>query len=193
MSREAWQKIVDSYNHFDPTSMYQDRVCLHDVSKVIRGESLVSDQDVQECPDCKTLKRHGRFRMEIVSGPCDSEMSRKMLNGVAEGELVSAYGDADLSNRGGLSGNVKWQGEGASLVGRIMAVLNAGNHHDPVSECEECAMPGHAEGWLRAAIVDGDCTGCRVNGAMTYKLDLSGETAEFYATLEGLLICQCND
>ncbi len=193
MSREAWQSIVDSYNHFDPKSMYRDPVCLHDVSKIIKGKSLVREQDVQRCPDCKTLKRMGEFKMEIQSGPCDSKQSASMLNGVAEGQLVSAYRDADLSMRGGLSGKFDWKGEGAILVGRIMAVLNAGTHHDPVTECEECHMPGHAEGWLRAAIMEGDCAGCRVNGAMTYRFDLSGETAEFYATLEGLLICQCND
>ncbi len=193
MSRVPWQNIIDSYNKFDPKAMYEDRLCLHDVSKVIHGQSVVGNQDVQKCPECKTLKRLGKFEMRIDSGPCDSEMSAKMLNGSATGELVSAYRDAELSMRGGLSGTVDWKGEGAALVGRIMAILNAGTHYDPVARCEECHAPGHAEGWLRAAIVDGDCTGCRVNGAMSYRFDLEGETAEFYATLEGLLICQCGD
>ena len=189
MSREAWQKIVNGAKGWNPEAMYGDYVCLEDVSKVIRGESRVGEQDVQQCPNCKTLKRLGEFRMEIESGPCDSKQSASMLNGQAQGRLVTAYRDGDMSNRGGLSGMIEWQGQGAVLLGRTFAMLNAGTHYDPVSRgCEECHAPGHAEGWLRAAIVEGDCEGCRVNGSIAYQFRASDEGSEFMATFEGLLI-----
>ncbi len=193
MSREAFKRIVEAYHNYDPKRMYEDLVCLHDVSKIIRGRTLVQDQDVQKCDDCSTIKRLGEFMMEIGSGPCDSEQSRAMLNGEAQGQFVVAYRDGDLSNRGGLSGTIEWRGEGAQLLGRTFAVLNAGTHHEPLPHCEECHTVGHAEGWLRAGVVDGDCEGCRVNGAITYHFDLSGETAQFEAVFEGMLICQCGN
>ncbi len=192
MSRAAWQKIVDGYEQYDPSRMYGDYVCLHDVSKIMRGRSEVAQEDTQKCPNCSTLKREARYEMEIESGPCDSEQSKSMLNGMAEGVMVAAYRDGDMTNRGGISGNFKWAGSGATVVGRTFAVLNAGTHHAPVDKCEECHFPGHAEGWLRGAIIDGECKGCRVNGAITYSFKAGEGGAEFTAVFEGLLICQCH-
>ena len=192
MSRAAFERIVQSYQSFDARSMFSDEVCLHTVSKVMQGRSVVDEQDVQKCPDCQTLKRAGRYEIRIESGPCDSKQSREMLNGMAQGMLVAAYEDGDQTKRGGMSGNIEWQGSGAVLQGRIFAMLNVGTHYPQVADCEECAFPGHAEGWLRAAVVEGDCRGCRVNGASTYRFQASDEGAEFEATFEGLLICQCN-
>lgn len=193
MSRQAWERIVQAYESYEPERMFDDRVCLHTISKVMRGRAEAGREDVQECETCTTLKRFSQYKMEIESGDCDSKMSRGMLNGVAEGEAVSAFADGALDQRGGISGRFKWAGSGATVVGRNFAILNAGTHHDPVSRCEECHAPGHAEGWLRGAIVDGDCTGCRIAGAITYNFKQDGEVAEFEAVLEGLLICQCDD
>jgi hypothetical protein len=196
MSRRAWQRIVDGYEQYDPESMFDDNVCLYVVSKVMRGIAQTEKEEKQECPErkCSTLKRFGEYRMEIESGPCDSEMSASMLNGTAEGQLVAAYADADPAQRGGMSGKLKWAGSGATVVGRTLAMLNAGTHHDPLRDCEKCHTPGHAEGWLRGAIVEGDCTGGRVNGAISYNFEVGGEdNTKFAAVMEGLLIIQCHD
>ncbi len=192
MSREAFERIVEGYRNFDPRRMYEDRVCLHDVSKIIEGRTLVSAQDMQECDNCHTVKRMGDFEMKIGSGPCDSELSKELLDGSAHGQFVAAYRDGDVANRGGLSGSIEWLGSGGQLLGRTFAVLNAGTHHEPLPHCEECHAVGHAEGWLRAGIVDGEHEGCRVNGSIAYQFDLSGETASFEAVFEGMLICQCD-
>ena len=193
MSREAWQRIVDSYENFEPERMFEDRVCLHTVSKVMRGRAVTEREEHQKCDDCQTLKRYGEYRMEIESGPCDSDLSAKLLNGMAEGSAVTAYADADMSNRGGMSGRFKWGGAGSTVVGRTLSVLNAGTHHDPLKDCEKCHAPGHAEGWLRGAIVDGECTGCRVNGSISYDFEVGNDANSFTAVFEGLLICQCDD
>lgn len=198
MSREAFERIVRAYEEWDPGRMYEDRVCLHVISKVFTGRSETERQDVQECETCKTLKRYGQYKLEVESGPCDSEMSAKMLNGVMEGEAVAAYAEATLDQRGGMSGRFKWGGGGATVIGRSMAILNAGTHHDPIRDCEECHQPYHAEGWLRGAVVDGDCTGARVNGAVSYNVDPIGPAedstgAAIIGVFEGLLIIQCDD
>lgn len=194
MSREAFMRIVDAYESFDTESMYSDRVCLFPVSKLIRGESRVAREDKQECPDgCVTLKRLGEFRIEVVSGPCDSEISRDTLDGMMEGELVAAYTGGDPDARGGISTRFKWAGQGSSVVGRSLAMVNAGTHHDPLRDCERCDEPHHAEGWLRGAIVDGRNEGARVSGSVSYNVDPVDGGAEFVGTFEGLLIVQCAD
>ncbi len=195
MSVEAFRKIVGGYESWEPSRAFADVVCLHEVSKLIRGEYRVGREEKQECgdPKCVTLKRHSEFRMEVVAGPCDSDMSRETLDGMVEGELVAAYKDADPTGRGGVTGRFKWDGAASALVGRTFAVLNAGTHHDPLRDCEECHTPHHAEGWLRAAIVDGHNEGCRVAASIAYNFDPSGDgsAGEFIGTIEGVLTCQC--
>ena len=97
-----------------------------------------------------------------------------------------------MTARGGHTGRFKWGGAGSTLVGRLRGVSNAGTHYPPASDrCEECKFPGHAEGWIRAAVVDGHSEGCRVAASYTLRFDLSEGGATFEGTLEGLLICQC--
>lgn len=194
MSREAFGRIVQAYENFDAGSMYSDQVCLPTVSKLIRGRSRVEREDKQQCPDgCVTLKRLGEFEIEIVSGPCDSEVSKATLDGEMRGELVAAYAGGDPDARGGISSRFKWAGAGSSVVGRTLAVTNAGTHHDPLRDCEKCDQPHHAEGWLRGAIVDGQNEGARVNGALSYNVDPGDGGASFIGVFEGLLIVQCSD
>ena len=189
MSREAYEAVIRDYQTFDPREAYTDKICVHEVSKVIRGEFRVEKQDRQDCekPKCYTRKQGGEFRAEVESGPCDSAPS-KALDGMLGGPFVAVYKDADTTNRGGQTGKVKWQGAGSELVGRMRGVINAGTHHPPVDECEKCFTLNHVEGWLRAAVVEGEHQGCRVAAMYALKLDTRGG---FVGTLEGLLICQC--
>ncbi len=189
MSREAYEAVIRDYETFAPQDAYGDKICVHEVSKVIRGEFRVEMQDKQGCdsPSCQTLKQAGEFRAEVTAGPCDSELS-KSLDGMLGGPFVAAYKDADSTNRGGQTGKFKWHGGGPDLVGRMRGVINAGTHHPPVDECEKCHTLNHVEGWLRAAVVDGEHDGCRVAAMYALKLDSEGG---FVGTLEGLLVCQC--
>ena len=189
MSREAYEAVIRDYETFDPRKAYADKICLHEISKVIEGRFALESHEIQGCenPACRTLKQGGEFRAEVQAGPCDSESART-LDGMLEGAFVAAYKDGDTTNRGGQTGKFRWQGNGSSLVGRIRGVVNAGTHHPPVGDCEKCYTLNHVEGWLRAAVVDGDHQGCRV--AAMYALELDNEGG-FVGTLEGLLICQC--
>ena len=189
MSREAYETVVRDYETFDPREAYADKICVYEVSKVIRGEFRVEEHGTQECgePSCKTLKQAGEARAELRPGPCDSKESAA-LTGMLEGTFVSAYKDGDTTNRGGQTGKFKWVGAGSELIGRMRGVVNAGTHYPPVDECERCHTVNHVEGWLRAAVVEGTHRGCRVAATYALKLDTEGG---FEGTLEGLLVCQC--
>ena len=189
MSRETFEAVIRDYKTFDPGEAYADKICVHEVSKRIRGRFKVAEQGRQDCesPSCHTLKQVGEFEAELEPGPCDSGPSEP-LTGLLEGQFVSAYGDADTTNRGGQTGRFRWRGSGAELVGRMRGIVNAGTHYPPVDECEKCHTVNHVEGWLRAAVVEGTHQGCRVSASYTLKLDTEGG---FVGTIEGLLICQC--
>ena len=194
MSREAFERVVRAFEEWDAGPPFDDRVCLHAVSKLVRGEYQVQRRDDHECPpDCRTRKHFSQTRAEVQSGPCDSEASSQ-FNGTLESELVAAYMDADPSQRGGLGGRFKWGSPAGTIVGRSYAIINAGTHHEPHWNCEACDQPYHAEGWIRAAVVEGEHEGCRISGAFAYNVDPrgEGEAGVFVGTLEGLLICQCD-
>lgn len=189
MSREAFEAVIKDYETFDPREAYADKICVYEVSKVVRGRFAVEEQDKQGCeaPACHTLKQGGEFQAEIQSGPCDSEPS-KALDGVLSGPFVAVYKDGDSTNRGGQTGKFRWQGAASGLAGRMRGVINAGTHYPPVDDCEKCYTLNHVEGWMRAAVVEGEHEGCRVAAMYALKLDTEGG---FVGTLEGLLICQC--
>ncbi len=196
MSREAFELMVQDYRTWDAADAYADKVCLYEVSKILRGEAEVVQTETQECSEpskCKTLKRHSRFRMELEPGPCDSPVSKETLSGKAEGDIVGVFVDGDMTKRGGHTGAFRWVTGSSELVARMRGVSNAGTHHEPVDECEKCYVPGHAEGWLRAAVVEGHSEGCRVAGSYAMKFDISEGGTTFTGTLEGLLICQCSE
>ena len=189
MSQEAYQAVIEDFETFDPQEAYEDEICVYEVSKRIGGRFQVEQQDVRGCeePACKTLKQGGAFEAELAAGPCDSPESNA-LDGMLQGHFVAAYKDADTTNRGGQTGRFEWQGAASSLVGRMRGVVNAGTHYPPVNDCEKCHTVNHVEGWLRAAVTEGQYRGCRVAAMYVLELDNRGG---FRGTLEGLLICQC--
>ena len=189
MSREAYEAVIEDFKTFEPREAYADEICVYEVSKRVAGRFEVERQDIQGCkqPACKTLKQGGEFKAEVERGPCDSPES-KALDGALRGQFVAAYKDADTTNRGGQTGRFEWRGAASRLVGRMRGVVNAGTHYPPVNDCEKCHTVNHVEGWLRAAVTEGEHEGCRV--AAMYALELDNEGG-FRGTLEGLLICQC--
>jgi len=190
MSREAYETVIRDHETFDPREAYADKICVHEVSKVIQGHFAVEKHGVERCeqPSCKTLKQTGEFKTLAEAGPCDSKASEATLSGEIHGHFVSAYKDGDTTNRGGQTGNFRWVTRGSRLVGRMRGIINAGTHYPPTGECEKCHTVNHVEGWLRAAVTEGEHKGCRVAAMYALNLDNKGR---FKGTLEGLLICQC--
>ncbi len=195
MSRAAFEMVINDFKTWEWEDAFNDKVCLHVVSKNLRGEFRIQQADNQDCEttDCTTLKHYSQIRMQIDSADCDSDVSREILNGMAEGEGVAAFRDSNPDDRGGHTGRLKWAGDGADLYARFRGVLNAGTHRDPLQECERCKTENHAEGWIRAAVVGGSHEGCRVAAMYAMTIDRGGDGGTFLGTLEGLLICQCSE
>ena len=105
---------------------YQERICIWPVSKDLRGELGVADQERQQCSksDCLTLKGHVTLKAQVHHhAPCDSIMSRP-LDGEMEGEIVFAHID-DGEVRGYHIGKVEWRAGGSTLIGQLSDVTNA--------------------------------------------------------------------
>lgn len=134
---------------------YQERICIWPVSKDLRGELDVADQERQQCStsDCLTLKGHVMLKAQVRHhAPCDSIMSRP-LDGDMEGEIVLAYID-DGELRGCHIGKVAWRAGGSTLVGQLSGVTNAGTHRRPLPDWEPRDRRGHMEGRLDALVTE---------------------------------------
>jgi hypothetical protein len=178
----------------DVATYYKERICMWQVSKDLRGELRVADQERQQCskPDCLTLKGHVKLKAQARSHvPCDSVVARP-LDGDIEGEIVFAYIE-DGHRRGYHIGKIKWGSPTSTLIGQLSGVTNAGTHRKPLPDCEPCDRRGHMEGRLDAIVVDGDHKGCRLVAAYAIDFDpgTQVQSTAFSGTLEGVLICDC--
>jgi len=99
---------------------YQERICIWPISKDLRGELGVADQERQQCSksDCLTLKGQVRLKAQVHHhAPGDSIMSRP-LEGELGGEIVFACVD-DGELRGYHIGRVEWRAGGSTLIGQL--------------------------------------------------------------------------
>jgi hypothetical protein len=149
--------------NLDPGTYYKERICMWQVSKDLRGEFQVANQERQQCgkPDCLTLKGQVRLKAQARSHvPCDSVTARP-FDGDIEGEIVFAYIE-DGHRRGYHVGKIKWGSATSTLIGQLSGVTNAGTHRRPLPDCEPCDRRGHMEGRLDAVVVDGMPPGGRL-------------------------------
>jgi hypothetical protein len=173
---------------------YQERICIWPVSKDLRGELDVADQERQQCSrsDCLTLRGHVKLKAQVHHhAPCDSIMSRP-LDGDMEGEIVLAYID-DGELRGCHIGKVAWRAGRSTLIGQLSGVTNAGTHRRSLPDWEPCDRRGHMEGRLDAVVTEGEHEGCRLVAAYGIDFDPGAQvqSTRFLGTLEGVLLCDC--
>jgi hypothetical protein len=173
---------------------YEERMCMQVVSKDLRGQFYVKEQEMQECksPACVTLKARLKFNAKVTPhSPCDARASRA-FDGTIEGELLFAHIDSG-EGRGYHLGRFEWAGADSALIGRMSGVTNAGTHRSPAAPCEPCDQRGHMEGRLDAIVVDGKYQRCRVLATYVINYDTSDKAQDtaIIGTLEGVLICPC--
>ena len=173
---------------------YKERICMWAVSKDLKGEFVVVDQEEQKCrrPGCVTLKAHLKFKVQVTPHrPCDAVASRA-FDGTIGGELLFAHIENGYG-RGYHLGRFDWTGATSRLTGRMSGVTNAGTHRSPAAPCEPCDRRGHMEGRLDAVVVEGDHKGCRVLATYVIDYDTSHEVQDtaIIGTLEGVLIRPC--
>jgi hypothetical protein len=191
---EVTEQLHEEIEALDLGRPYKEPICMKAVSKDLRGQFFVKEQEVQECkrPRCVTLKARLHFELQVrPHRRCDSVAAR-VLDGSIEGELVFALIENGYG-RGYHLGSFRWSGAAATLVGRMSGVTNAGTHRDPVAPCEPCDRRGHMEGRLDAVVVDGEYQRCRVLATYVIDYDTSHEAQDtaIIGTLEGVLICPC--
>jgi hypothetical protein len=188
---EQLQKEIEA---LDLDRLYEERICMKAVSKDLKGQFFVKEQEVQDCrrPPCETLKARLHFEARVTPHhPCDAVASR-ILDGSIDGELVFAHIENGYG-RGFHVGRFTWSGAEATLVGRMSGMTNAGTHRSPAAPCEPCDRRGHMEGRLDAVVVDGKCEGCRVLATYVIDYDTSyrAQNTAIVGTLEGVLIHPC--
>jgi hypothetical protein len=188
------QHLKSEIESRDLGGYYQERICIWPISKDLRGELGVADQERQQCSksDCLTLKGHVRLKAQVHHhAPGDSIMSRP-LDGELGGEIVFACVD-DGELRGYHIGRVEWRAGGSILIGQLSGVTNAGTHRRPPPDWQPYDPPGHIEGRLDAVVADGEHKGCRLVAAYAIDFDPGAQARSmpFSGTLDGVLLCGC--
>lgn len=187
------QKAIEQ---LDPAQYYKEPICMVRVSKNWKGDFKVADHDLQTCqkPGCTTVKGLIKLKSKVERHrPCDS-VAAASLDGAIAGEVAFNYIN-DGQHRGYHVGKVEWAGGGSKLIGKMTGSTNAGTHRPPLLQCERCEEPGHMEGCLEAVVVEGQHKGCRLVATYAIEFDpsVAPQATGFHGTLEGVLICDCQD
>ncbi len=130
---------------------------------------------------------------------CDSKAAGLLDGTLASGDLAHKFADADGNRRGVHEGTFRWNGSGATAVGTLRGVTNAGTHRAPAfDECQRCDNPGVMEGLLVGTIRkarDRRLVGCTIEAAYRLRFDPStdGGSGAVRGTLEGAIVCDCPD
>jgi hypothetical protein len=189
------EQLQGEIENLDLTPYYDERICLWEVSKDLRGEFVDTRTEDQKCqhPGCLTHKARLTFTVRVLTNhPCDS-VAANGFDGEMKGELVFAYIE-NGHRRGDHVGKFEWYGSTSRLIGRMAGVTNAGTHRDPVGRCEPCDRRGHMEGRLEAVVIEGEHKGCRVLATYVINFDPGhqAQNTHVLGTLEGVLICPCD-
>lgn len=203
------EKTKDFYGKH---GFYRDPLVTHTVSKTFSGEHRndVLDTICVDPADC--LHRHFPGKLDcksLTSHECDSEFSRKVLQGELRASYAATFGhvgDVPFARqvrethemRGFYFGNFGLvNGRGDLFVdGALDGMINVGTVRDPLRNAsEKCHMVGRWHGRVMSAVkIDKGETALLV-GSMAfdveYELTSSWFGTKFVGTLEGMLIRDC--
>jgi hypothetical protein len=186
---EITERLREEISALDLGLLYEERVCMWEVSKYLQGNFTIGEREERECGDplCVTIKAMVEFKIEATPHPpCDASPSRA-FDGLICGKMLCTYSH-NGSDRGYHWGKFEWHGSASRLVGTMSGVTNVGAHRGR----EPCEQGGHMEGRLDAIVVDGKHEGCRV--LATYAIDLKShgaQNASVDGVLEGVTIYPC--
>jgi hypothetical protein len=184
----------------DPATILQKEWCLSALSKDLTGDLKLGDSKAHQChtPPCKTLKTVHVLKLKVVGhAPCDSAPAKALDGALTVDRLVTVF-DQDGQHRGFHAGDFTWSGAGGlQVTGRMSGVTNAGTHRLPAfKDCQKCDDRGVMEGRICGQIVSPNnppLNGCQVMAAYRIRFDTSatGGTGAVSGTLEGVIICSC--
>jgi hypothetical protein len=176
-------------------------VCVSPLSKDLEGELDLVHSERETCRtlECKTLETQHHLKLAVSRHDCDSGAAGLLDGTLASGDLAHKFSDADGNRRGVHEGTFRWSGSGATAVGTLRGVTNAGTHRAPAfDECQRCDNPGVMEGLLVGTIRrarDRRLIGCTIQAAYRLRFDPStdGGSGAVRGTLEGAIVCDCPD
>jgi hypothetical protein len=182
----------------EPSVLLKERLCVHNVSKDMRGDLDLNVSEHEKCaePECLTLKTVHRFKVELRRHDCDSNLGGLLDGTLVIERLVTAF-ERDGLQRGVHAGDFEWFTQGGLVRGRMSGITNAGTHREPVFDpCERCHQPGVLTGRLCGEVVEaqvGELRECKVVATYKVRFDPSekGGDGGVYGTLEGMVICPC--
>lgn len=182
----------------DPRLMLEQRTCVAALSKTLEGRIGRPDPERRECddPPCLSLTTRQSLELEVQAFECDQDLVP--LRGVLRViDLVHVF-DTSAEQRGFHSGDFRWEWERTLVFGRMSGTTNAGTHHRPVLDCQDCKAPGFLQGRLCGSIArteDPALRGAQVFANYLLRVgDLAGEGIPeqgVLGTLEGVLVRGC--
>jgi hypothetical protein len=184
----------------DPATILKQPMCLHALSKNLKGNLKLSVKEEQKCekPECVTLKTVHVLKLKVITNePCDSKLGGLLSGEIVVERLVTAF-DQNGGHRGFHAGDFTWTASGIHAAGRLSGMTNVGTHRKPAFEpaCQECATRGVMEGRLCGQILEAkmpEMAGCQIIGSYRLRYDPSstGGSGTVVGVIEGVLICPC--
>ncbi|HEX5719309.1 MAG TPA: hypothetical protein VF179_24315 [Thermoanaerobaculia bacterium] len=183
----------------EPSVLLKERLCVHNVSKDVRGELVRNVTEFEKCaePGCLTLKTVHDLKVEVRSHDCDSKLGQLLDGTLVVERLVTAF-EEDGLHRGVHAGDFVWKSKGGLIRGRMSGITNAGTHREPVFKpCERCDERGVFTGRLCGEVVDANVSELKESKVVAiYKIRYDpsekGGEGSVYGTLEGMVICPCH-
>ena len=184
----------------DPKAILEKRFCLSNLSKNVKGEVALEVSKGQKCvkPKCATLRTSNVFKLSLGNNTCDSPVAKDFNGGLSVNNLATAY-QADGMHRGFHAGDFVWTGaNGLKVEGRMSGMTNEGTHRTPIKDCQKCDEVGIMEGRLCGSVTATNnpvLKGCQVIAAYRLKFDatVKGAQGVAFGTIEGVIICPCQD
>lgn len=184
----------------DPATILKRKMCLHALSKNLKGELKLNVKEEQKCeqPPCRTLKTVHLLKMVVKTNPpCDSKHGAMLDGDFVIERLVTAF-EVDGGHRGFHAGDFTWNDSGIHAAGRISGMTNVGTHRKPVFDpaCQSCETRGVMEGRFCGQIIEAKLpmyNGGQILGSYRIRYDPSatGGSGTVVGVIEGVLIFPC--
>lgn len=183
----------------DPRLMLEQRTCVTALSKTIEGRIGRPEPERRDCEDprCLTLTTRQPLELRLDRFDCDEDPAAAILGAIVVQDLVHVF-DSSGDRRGFHSGDFRWESPPLLAFGRMSGITNAGTHHKPVLDCQDCRAPGFLQGRLCGSIAraeDPTLRGAHLLGNYVLRVgdvvDDGIPEQRVLGTLEGVLIRGC--
>lgn len=180
--------------------------CLYEISKTMFGELHFENETKEQCDNlgCVIITTSHILKTEIQSFQCDSGRIPN-IDGILKSRLIHRFIE-NGNNRGKHHGTFEWYRlPDFVIIGELNGITNAGTHHTPLRECEECNQNSHIEGKINGYIKFKD-SGDIMQGyeiSAMYAMDIKWENnsepfrrenrGRVMGTIEGIVSRFCNE